>query len=253
MPCLAALSLSLLCHWRCYVSGSTRRWWLAWVLLALAVLKGARGVALTGITLSLYALIRRDLSGLWRLLRPIPGLLITAALSLPWYVAELVVEGQPFWDSFFGYHNLQRLTSVVNDHLQPWWFFGPVLVVASLPFTPLLLLGLARCLAAFRGEGSRLQVPAAQSLRDFAGCWVFSLLILFTLAATKLPSYWLPATPAAALVIALTAQAPSLRKRPLICGCGVSPAACRRACGGSLGVAPVDSPDSGPGDAPASR
>ena len=211
------LSLSLLCQWRCYASGSTRRWWLAWVLLALAVLtKGPVAVVLTGITLSLYALIRRDLFGLWRLLRPIRGLLITAVLSLPWYLAELVVEGQPFWDSFFGYHNLQRLTSVVNDHLQPWWFFGPVLVVASLPFTPLLLLGLARCLAAFRGKGSRLQLPAQQSLRDFAGCWVFSLLILFTLAATKLPSYWLPATPAAALLIALTAQASSCKRRPLL-------------------------------------
>lgn len=211
------LSLSLLCQWRCYVSGSTRRWWLAWVLLALAVLtKGPVAVVLTGITLSLFALIRRDLSGLWSLLRPTRGLLITAVLSLPWYVVELVVEGQPFWDSFFGYHNLQRLTSVVNDHLQPWWFFGPVLVVASLPFTPLLLLGLARCLAAFRGDGFRLHRPAGQSLRDFAGCWVLSLLILFTLAATKLPSYWLPATPAAALVIALTAQAPSLRGRPVL-------------------------------------
>jgi 4-amino-4-deoxy-L-arabinose transferase-like glycosyltransferase len=211
------LSLSLLCQWRCYASGSTRRWWLAWVLLALAVLtKGPVAVVLTGITLSLYALIRRDLFGLWRLLRPIRGLLITAVLSLPWYVAELVVEGQPFWDSFFGYHNLQRLTSVVNDHLQPWWFFGPVLVVASLPFTPLLLFGLARCLAAFRGKGSHLQLPARQSLRDFAGCWVLSLLILFTLAATKLPSYWLPATPAAALLIALTAQEPSCKRRPLL-------------------------------------
>ena len=57
---------------------------------------------------------------------------------------ELLVEGQPFWDSFFGYHNLQRFTSVVNDHLQPWWYFGPVMLVAAVPLTPLLLVGLAR-------------------------------------------------------------------------------------------------------------
>jgi 4-amino-4-deoxy-L-arabinose transferase-like glycosyltransferase len=105
------------------------------------------------------------------------------------------VEGQAFWDSFFGYHNLQRFTSVVNDHLQPWWFFGPVMVVAALPLTPLLLLGLARV--------PRWRVPPEYSLQQFASCWLVAVLLLFTAAATKLPSYWLPATPPAALLIAL--------------------------------------------------
>jgi len=43
-------------------------------------------------------------------------------------------------------------------------------------------------------------------LRSFAACWLLAVLVFFTLAATKLPSYWLPATPAAALLIALAAQ-----------------------------------------------
>ena len=208
------LALSLLCQWRCYVSESGRRWWLAWIFLATAVLtKGPVAVVLTGMTLVLFAIIRRDLVGLWCRLRPLPGLVITVAISLPWYVAELLVEGQPFWDSFFGYHNLQRLTSVVNDHLQPWWFFGPVLVVASLPFTPLLLIGLSRVLAGFFGGASTAHKPAGDSLRDFAGCWLLAVLLLFTAAATKLPSYWLPATPAAALIMAMTACHADLQGR----------------------------------------
>ena len=213
------LALSLLCQWRCYASGSGRRWWLAWIVLAFAVLtKGPVAVVLTGITLVLFAVIRRDLAGLWRSLRPVQGLLITALISLPWYAAELLVEGQPFWDSFFGYHNLQRLTSVVNDHLQPWWFFGPVLVVASFPFTPLLLLGLGRVITDFAGDASSRLMPSGESLGQFAGCWLLAVFLLFTAAATKLPSYWLPATPAAALLIALTAHPPSLQrcKGPLI-------------------------------------
>ena len=28
---------------------------------------------------------------------------------------------------------MQRLTSVVNSHEQPWWFFGLMLIVSSLP------------------------------------------------------------------------------------------------------------------------
>ena len=208
------LALSLLCQWRCYASGSGRRWWLAWIVLAFAVLtKGPVAVVLTGITLMLFALIRRDLSGLWTSLRPLQGLLITGLISLPWYAAELLVEGQPFWDSFFGYHNLQRLTSVVNDHLQPWWFFGPVLVVASFPFTPLLLFGLGKVIADFSGGASIRRIPNRDSLGHFAGCWLLAVFLLFTAAATKLPSYWLPATPAAALVIALTALPPSLHQR----------------------------------------
>ena len=92
------LALSLLCQWRCYASGSGRRWWLAWIVLAFAVLtKGPVAIVLTGITLVLFALIRRDLSGLWTSLRPLQGLVITGLISLPWYAAELLVEGQPFW------------------------------------------------------------------------------------------------------------------------------------------------------------
>ena len=104
-----------------------------------------------------------------------------------------MVEGQPFWDSFFGYHNLQRFTSLVNDHLQPSWFYGPVMLVAAMPFTPLLLLSLA--------DQTRRRPSPEQSLQQFAACWLVAVLLLFTSAATKLPSYWLPATPAAALLI----------------------------------------------------
>jgi len=196
------LALSFLCQWRCHASGG-RRWWLAWVLLGLAVLtKGPVAVVLSGITLLLFGLARRQLWGLWCELRPLPGLLITALISLPWYGLELLVEGQPFWDSFFGYHNFQRFTSVVNSHLQPWWFFGPVLVIAALPFTPLLILGLAQVAQRLRRSGRPSTSP--QSLQLFAACWLLAVLLLFTSAATKLPSYWLPATPAAGLLIALS-------------------------------------------------
>ena len=137
------LGISLLLQWRRFADPIHESWWPAWIVLGFAVLvKGPVAVVLSGLALLLFSALRRDLQTPWRRLRPLPGLLITALISLPWYALELWVEGQAFWDSFFGYHNLQRFTSVVNDHLQPWWFFGPVMVVAALPFTPLLLLGL---------------------------------------------------------------------------------------------------------------
>jgi 4-amino-4-deoxy-L-arabinose transferase-like glycosyltransferase len=133
-------------------------------------------------------------------------------VALPWYALALWHEGEPYWRSFFGYHNFQRFAGVVNNHLQPWWFFAPVLVVASLPATPLLLLGLGRTLGPLRWSGKRsrgigFQQPPPTSLARFASCWLLAILLFFSIAATKLPSYWLPATPAAALVIALVAAA----------------------------------------------
>ncbi len=193
------LTLSLLLAWQSYAAGG-RRWWASWLVLGLAVLaKGPVALVLQGLTLALFAVAQADWRRLWGRLHPLRGLLLTTLVALPWYGAALLVAGEPFWRSFFGYHNLQRFTSVVNDHQAPWWFFLLVLVLASLPFTPLLVLGLVRAL---RGP----LPPAELSLQRFAACWLLAVLLFFSVAATKLPSYWLPATPAAALLVALAAQ-----------------------------------------------
>ncbi len=193
------VAISLLLSWRCYAAGG-RQWWWSWLVLGLAVLaKGPVALVLCGLTLVGFAVLQADWGGLRRALRPLPGLALCLAVALPWYVAAWWREGEPFWRSFFGYHNLQRFSSVVNGHQAPWWFFLLMLVVASLPATPLLLLGLVRGL---RGAPP----PPALSLQRFAACWLLAVLLFFTTAATKLPSYWLPATPAAGLLIALAAQ-----------------------------------------------
>ncbi|MCT0218066.1 glycosyltransferase family 39 protein [Synechococcus sp. CS-1329] len=207
------LAVALLLFWQGWAE-PRRAVWPGWVVLGLAVLaKGPVALALAGLTLLGFGLSQRRLGALWRRLRPLPGLALTALVALPWYVVALALEGGAFWDSFFGYHNLQRFTSVVNQHLQPWWYFVPVLVVAGLPFTPLLLLGLLRALGrCWRrsslplapGAAARQELPSG-SLASYSACWLLAVLVFFTLAATKLPSYWLPATPAAGLLIALTA------------------------------------------------
>ncbi len=204
----ALLAGALLLCWRRYAD-RRQAWWMPWALLGLAMLtKGPVALVLLALTLLLFGWLQHDLAGLLRRLRPLPGLLLSLLVALPWYGLALLREGRPFWDSFFGYHNLQRFTSVVNHHLQPWWYFLPVLLIAALPATPLLLLALVRALAPLRLPPWPLQpLPAATSLARFAACWLLMVLAFFTLAATKLPSYWLPATPAAALLVALVIQA----------------------------------------------
>lgn len=207
----AALALALLFGWRSYASAG-RHWWWSWLLLGLAVLtKGPVAVVLAALTWLTFAWFQADPGGVLRSIRPLRGLALTTMVALPWYALALGHEGEPYWRSFFGYHNFQRFAGVVNNHLQPWWFFAPVLVVASLPATPLLLLGLGRALGPLprsrRSPGGIGLQPPPTSLARFATCWLLAILLFFSIAATKLPSYWLPATPAAALVIALVAAA----------------------------------------------
>ncbi len=201
----STLGLSLLFHWRRYALNNGQPWWLAWTFLGLAVLtKGPVAIILTGLVLFLFAFLQRDLKRLWQRLLPLKGLIVALIIALPWYLIELIVEREPFWNSFFGYHNLQRFTSVVNSHSQPWWFFFPVMLLASLPFTPFLFVGLWQTLAGVHFGSSKLQLEPSNSLKYFAVSWLLSVLLFFTFAATKLPSYWLPATPASALLIGLS-------------------------------------------------
>jgi 4-amino-4-deoxy-L-arabinose transferase-like glycosyltransferase len=210
----ALLAISLLLAWRRYAAAK-EPWWSCWPPLALATLtKGPVALVLAAITLGLFAALQRDLRRLRQRLKPLLGLTLTLLLAAPWYLLVLAREGEPYWRSFFGYHNLQRFSRVVNNHQQSWWYFGAVMLLASLPWTPLLLLGLKRALLPLRPP------PAPEhSLLRFAACWLLAVLLFFSLAATKLPSYWLPATPAAALLVSLASGTlpPSRAGRALAC------------------------------------
>tara|TARA_A100001388_G_scaffold121260_1_gene89564 strand:- start:955 stop:1926 length:972 start_codon:yes stop_codon:yes gene_type:complete len=73
------------------------------------------------------------------------------------------------------------------------------MILASLPFTPFLCHGIFK---AFHDllKSSKESCNAAETLYSFSLCWLTSVLIFFSISATKLPSYWLPAIPAAAIL-----------------------------------------------------
>ena len=195
------LGISLLLFWRRMASNNNDQCISAWVFLGFAILtKGPVAFVLAVLTLTSFLFSQKDWKSLLRKINPKKGFLITILISVPWYILELIKEGKPFWDNFFGYHNFQRYTSVVNNHAEPFWFFLYIMILGSLPFTPFLYHGIFKAFKNFL-KSLKENCKASETLFTYSLCWLISVLIFFSISATKLPSYWLPAIPAAAILI----------------------------------------------------
>ena len=195
------LGISLLLFWRKMASDNNDQCIAAWVFLGFAILtKGPVAFVLATLTITSFLFSQKDWERLLCRINPKVGFLITGLISAPWYILEFIKEGKPFWDNFFGYHNFQRYTSVVNNHAEPFWFFLYIMILASLPFTPFLYHGIFKACKDFL-KISKENFYFTESLYTYSLCWLTSVLIFFSISASKLPSYWLPAIPAAAILI----------------------------------------------------
>ena len=201
----STLGISMLFQWRCYVKPFHNSWVYAWIILGFGVLaKGPVAVVLMLFALLMFGIFQRDLGRLIRVLKPGYGLLITFLISVPWFLIEYLIEGKVFLQSFFVYHNFQRFTTVVNSHQENIFFFLLMLVIASLPFSPLLILGVCNGAIEIKDNLSKGNNKPSESLLFFSIAWLLAVLIFFTISGTKLPSYWLPAIPASAIIIGQT-------------------------------------------------
>jgi len=195
------IGISLLLFWRRMASENSDQCISAWLFLGFAILtKGPVAFVLATLTITFFLFSQKDWKILLFKINPKKGFLITLLISVPWYILELIKEGKPFWDNFFGYHNFQRYTSVVNNHGEPFWFFLYIMILASLPFTPFLYHGIFKSFKDFLKSSKEIS-NVNETLYTYSLCWLISVLIFFSISATKLPSYWLPAIPAAAILI----------------------------------------------------
>jgi 4-amino-4-deoxy-L-arabinose transferase-like glycosyltransferase len=87
------------------------------------------GIVLPALIVGCFGLYLGNFRQLWREMRPVSGILIILAIALPWYIFVILANGQTYIDSFFGYHNFQRFTGVVNKHSAPWYFYFFVVLV----------------------------------------------------------------------------------------------------------------------------
>jgi 4-amino-4-deoxy-L-arabinose transferase-like glycosyltransferase len=177
--------------------------------LGLAVLaKGPAAMILAAGAIGIWALATSHLRAALRLAHPIA---ITAfcVVALPWYL--LCARRNPdFLHIFLFQHNLERYLTPVFQHVQPFWFFIPIALLAVLPWTPFLL--------STTLEGGRIMRANTwkSSPGFFFACWALFPILFFSFSQSKLPSYILPAIPPLALLLAVSASRSSARSRSLL-------------------------------------
>ena len=125
-------------------------------------------------------------------------------VCVPWYIA--VIKFNPgFIDYFFWEHNLKRFTEGMN-HQQPFWFYLPIVFVCMFPAS-LLLPSVILFLASRSNRNRQLR---SKDL-GFLFCGSTWILLFFSLASCKLPTYILPAIPLICLMLGVMVHRTVLR------------------------------------------
>jgi 4-amino-4-deoxy-L-arabinose transferase-like glycosyltransferase len=180
-----------------------KRWyWTFYILISLAILtKGPVGIVLPAIIITAFLFYLGNFRTVLAEMQLIQGLVIMAIATLPWYILVTIKNGSEFINSFFGYHNIERFTEVVNHHSAPEYFYFLVVLLGFLPWSMYLPFSMIRL--QFWQRKNWQNTPRETQLGLFSVCWFLAVFIFFTIAVTKLPSYMLPLMPAAAILVGL--------------------------------------------------
>jgi 4-amino-4-deoxy-L-arabinose transferase-like glycosyltransferase len=164
-----------------------RLWFCAfYAALGLGVLaKGPVALLLPGLSLGGALLLRKKWDA-WRTWYP-QGIAITAAVAVPWFLLCTIVNGREFIDVFFINQNFARFTTTIHGHGRPFYFFVPVLLLLTFPWTFLLIPTLRRSFT--KNEHLLLW-------------WAAVPFVFFSLSQSKLPGYILPMAAPIALLLA---------------------------------------------------
>lgn len=152
-----------------------------YALMALGVLtKGPVAVAIPLMVAALFYLSHGLRAEFLRAIFFFPGWILFIAIAAPWYILEYQAQGQAFIDGFFMKHNVNRFNNAMEGHDGGFLFYPLVLPFVLAPFGGLLL----RIL-----PSAKHLKPGLDALDAFLWIWFLVVLILFSLASTKLPHY----------------------------------------------------------------
>jgi len=173
------IAASLFCVYL-YWKERERRWLLfTFALIGLGFLtKGPVSVLVPLAVSFLFFATTRELKEWLRLVFNPLGIVIFLVVAMPWYVVQYLKEGDAFIQGFFFKHNIDRFSSPMEQHGGGIFYYVPVVLVAVLPFTTVLIRSLFDIKGLWRDELTR-----------FALLWFLFVLGFFSLSGTKLPHY----------------------------------------------------------------
>lgn len=177
------VNLSLVALWFAFDSQTRRGRLCAWGVLGLVcgmgfMTKGFLAWLLPVVIAVPYALWQRRMKDVLSY-GPL-AILVAVAVCLPWALA--IQHQEPdFWQFFFWNEHIRRFSATDAQHTQPWWFYLPILLAASLPWAAMLP-------SAVIDAWKQKRQPAI----GFLLLWMLLPLAIFSLSKGKLPTYIMP-------------------------------------------------------------
>lgn len=153
--------------------------------------KGPVAPGLAALIIFAYAAFHRDWRMVWRTLWW-PGIVLYSAIVLPWFT-EVQLHNPDFLNIFFLQNNLERYTTNLYRHPHAFWYYVPIMLVAVLPWTAIVVAALAD---AVRHRIWRYPNPHTDDgFPLFLILWGIVPVIFFSFSVSKLPGYILPSVP----------------------------------------------------------
>ncbi len=194
MPLSFFITVSMTGFW--FGLEKNRRFYLLFYAgAALALLtKGLIGVVLPGGIIFWYMVITRR----WDIVRSalyLPGIILFSVLSLPWFIAVCIRNGDFFYFFFIQEHFL-RYATTMHGRYEPAWFFIPILLLGLFPWTGLLP-------GAIRSAFPSRILSLGREKRDelFLFLWFAVIFLFFSLSSSKLIPYIIPVFPPLAVLM----------------------------------------------------
>jgi len=200
MPLAAAFTIALLA-WFAWYESQAKSWLaIAYVFLGLGTLaKGPVAPFLAAMIVVIFATAKGEYRLLWRSLW-IPGILLACVIVAPWFVA-VQLKNPDFFRTFILLHNVERFSTNLYHHRQPFWFYIPVALLGLVPWTVFAGAALVETVRTWWGE--RREMLQSENVFDaFLTIWFIAPIVFFSISQSKLPGYMLPALPAGTLLLA---------------------------------------------------
>ena len=202
MQMAAPLCIGLLGWYAWYETDS--KFWLFDIYFFTAISTLAKGPVapfLAIMVVASFAALRKE----WSLLKRSfwwPGVLLYFAIVLPWFLA-VQRQNPTFFREFFVNQNLQRFATNRYEHMQPFWYYGVVVILAVMPWTVLAVRALWDGIQTSVAEWRHRHTPNAKmktnrpgdAFPEFLVLWAVIPILFFSFSQSKLPGYILPSIP----------------------------------------------------------